>query len=470
MERTPQQYDYKDRPAEEVPSSVPASASIGDLDLSSLLNQTAAQSEQYQKTLTAAQVPIAQRTTPGLPSTMTRPIGPAPQTQGYAQPRSKGQAIANMITSAGNAVSKVVTAEKEQKQAQMVDVSTKFLQAQQLLSESQQQHDAATVAGNKEAADAAQVQVDKNKAAIQAIVSDPKHLKMLSEGLNINWINPSENKSEAHAAVQKAIQGVHGWNEKRKAAEAARRQVQQQQQAAAPDKFLAAYEKQQPTKNTPNQFAQAKIAQVQAQQKNELEWKKAMAPYYEANERHATAIINERSRINSMQAAQQERERFQKELHTIDFEKQKALIDKTTTAIEQRQLSAIKLVNKNPLLIEKAASSIAGMHTSQINTLTNQMNTAQGLAATTADPQAKAVYQAQYQSYKDSLELAIAKANNDTDYWNGVKTVAGMSDQSLEIPIPEDDDADPASRGTTDPTATANGADSSSYLTNGVVH
>jgi len=137
MERTPQQYDYKDRPAEEVPSSVPASASTGDLDLSSLFKQTAAQSEQYQKALTAAQVPIAQRTTPGLPSTLTRPIGPAPQTQGYAQPRSKGQAIANMITSAGNAVSKVVTAEKEQKQAQMVDVATKFLQARQLLSEAQ---------------------------------------------------------------------------------------------------------------------------------------------------------------------------------------------------------------------------------------------------------------------------------------------------------------------------------------------
>jgi hypothetical protein len=341
-----------------VPASVPASA--GGVDVAALLAQTTAQSEQYQKALTAAQVPVAQRTTPGLPSTMTRPIGPAPQTQGYAQPRSKGQAIANMITNAGNAVSQVVTAEKQQKQSEHVDMATKFLTAQQALSEAQQQHDAATASGNQEAASAAQKSIDQNKSVIDTTLADKKKRGILAKGLNINYIDPSENKTDEHTAVQAALKNVQGFQAKRAAAEEAKKEYQATANKQGAQNFGTAFAAAQPQGMAVNKPAQQQFAALQAQRQQQFELYKSVLPKeIEAKGQMARTLVENRTKLDVQNARDLQADKDNRSAQLIaEYSRrtQLAIAQLNANKADQaNQLKAVELFQNAGKLYQEAA-------------------------------------------------------------------------------------------------------------------
>jgi hypothetical protein len=205
-----------------------------------------------------------------IPSALTKPVGEAPQNQTpYERPRSKGEAISNMINSAGNAVSKVITAEKEQKQTHLTDAATKLFTAQAAIDEAQQQHDSATAVGDNATAQKAQQLIDQNTKVRDGITSDPKLRKALAKGLNIDYIDPSNNKTEEHAAVQAAIKNAKSIQEKKQLAQQAQQQHQQQANQQGAQNFGQAFAKSQPQTLAPNQMAQARYsAYVEAQKAN----------------------------------------------------------------------------------------------------------------------------------------------------------------------------------------------------------
>jgi hypothetical protein len=181
-----------------------------------------------------------------------------------------------MINSAGNAVSKVITAEKQQKQAHLTDAATKLFTAQAAIDEAQQQHDSATAIGDNATAQKAQQLIDQNTKVRDGITSDPKLRKSLAKGLNIDYIDPSNNKTEEHAAVQAAIKNAKTIQEKRQLAKA--EQQKRNQQGA--QNFGQAFAKSQPQTLVPNQMAQAQLEAYQQQRKDAVETFKAMGPIY----------------------------------------------------------------------------------------------------------------------------------------------------------------------------------------------
>ena len=265
-----------------VPASV-SSASVdgGGVDMGALLQQIQGDTATQQRLMREAITPVSGSHVGQIPSALTKPIGEAPQSQTpYERPRSKGEAISNMINSAGNAVSKVITAEKEQKQTHLTDAATKLFTAQAAIDEAQQQHDSATAIGDNATAQKAQQLIDQNTKVRDGITSDPKLRKALAKGLNIDYIDPSNNKTEEHAAVQAAIKNAKTIQEKRQLAKQAQQQHQQQANQQGAQNFGTAFAKAQPQTLVPNQMAQQQLEAYQQQRKDAIETFKAMGPIY----------------------------------------------------------------------------------------------------------------------------------------------------------------------------------------------
>ena len=264
-------------------SSVPASVGGGGVDIGALLQQIQGDTATQQKLMREAITPVSGSHVGQIPSALTKPIGEAPQSQTpYERPRSKGEAISNMINSAGNAVSKVITAEKQRKQTHLTDAATKLFTAQAAIDEAQQQHDSATAIGDNTAAQKAQQLIDQNTKVRDGITSDPKLRKSLAKGLNIDYIDPSNNKTEEHAAVQAAIKNAKNMQEKRQLAQQAQQQHQQQANQQGAQNFGAAFAKSQPQTLAPNQMAQAQHSAYVEAQKANLAATKALVPLLSA--------------------------------------------------------------------------------------------------------------------------------------------------------------------------------------------
>jgi hypothetical protein len=271
-------------------STVPASvgnsgASDGGINIGALLQQIQGDTATQQRLMREAITPISGSHVGQIPSTLTTPVGEAPQTPNQGRPQNKGQAIGDMIRSAGNAVSKIITAEKQQKQAHLTDAATKLFTAQAAIDEAQQQHDSATALGDNATAQKAQQLIDQNTKVRDGITSDPKLRKALAKGLNIDYIDPSNNKTEEHAAVQAAIKNAKTIQEKKQLAQ----QEQQKRNQQGAQNFGQAFAKSQPQMLAPNQMAQAQYsAYVEAQKANSAATK-ALIPLLSAQVRANSA-------------------------------------------------------------------------------------------------------------------------------------------------------------------------------------
>ena len=421
-----------------------------------------------QRTMAAAISPVSGAHAGQVPTSLSRPVGSAPQSQGYAQPRNKGQAIANMITSAGNAVSQVITAETQKKQDHLVDQTTKLLTAQQESDEARQQKESAnamlTNATGEEAKGyqatitKADEIIAKNDAVIKGIA--PKDMKSIAKGMNFNYIDPSENKTEEHDAVKKALINVQGFREKREAAAQAKKDFQAKNQPVAAQNFATAFSKSQPQGVAPNMMAQQKIAMQQANTKAQMEYIKALIPLWVEDKKTAAEIVKANNANQEAWRRIQERERSQKELQTSRFVQQRHMIDYETSAAAIRESNRLALVNSDPTTLARNSQASAAEDLRLVNSIQNQLISLQAQIATTTDEALKTSLNSQLEAVQDRLELQQSNSNLHLQTWNAFKLRAGMPAQTLEPPVPVgvSNATKPAG------TSTVNAANSSNYI------
>ena len=267
------------RSSAEVAQSVPSGGtSAGTMSSESLMRQIQRSNEQIAQLSKQAATPVTLKSAGQLPSSMTREIGAAPQSPNQGRPTNKGQAMADMIRSAGNAVSKVITAEKQHKQNQLVDSATKLFTSQQSVNEAQQAYDAAKASGNTEAMEVAKTALDKSQASVDQIIGDKKTRDMIAKGLHFNNIEPEENKTENHEAMKKALENAHTIQERKAAVQQEKQRQQAKSNAQGAQNFKQAFEKSQPTTLVPNTAAQGQLAAIQAQRKELMDTLKVVLP------------------------------------------------------------------------------------------------------------------------------------------------------------------------------------------------
>jgi uncharacterized protein (UPF0218 family) len=441
-----------------VPTSVGNSGASNDgVDIGARLQQIQSDAAMQQRLMREAITPVSGSHVGQIPSALTKPIGEAPQNQTpYERPRSKGEAISNMINSAGNAVSKVITAEKEQKRTHLTDAATKLFTAQAAIDEAQQQHDSATAIGDNATAQKAQQLIDQNTKVRDGITSDPKLRKALAKGLNIDYIDPSNNKTEAHAAVQTAIKNAKSIREKIEAAKAAKQKFAAENNPKGAQNFGAAFAKSQPQTLAPNQMAQAQLAQQQAQEKALVEAYKAQTPREIALLQQQTQLQKQHEEIVARD--EQRRQRLEDRKSRLGLEEQKArrLANYSSDLAVQREQKVLNMRNADPTLVQNAAEQSAREWDGRMEAAQARVDAMENnLAALTSGTPAYEKANASYEQATDDLAGIQDQADDSLDKFNYKLLQVGV------VPIPAITKPKPAEGGTPSVTTTAPGTGNS---------
>lgn len=239
----------------------------------------------------AATTPVASQRSTQVPSSLQRPVEAPTPGQHIPNPMAgagsaSGVGIGNAVIGAMNILGKVSQHEQQAKQDQLRDAATKVINAQSAVDEATRQRDAAKTNGDTTGMDAAQKIIDQNEAVRDGVFADPKLRKGLQKGFDISYTDPSQNKTDEHAAVMAAIKQAKTAQEKKTAIQ----QLRQQQNQQVGKGMGAAYAKQQPQTFQSNVEAQQKL---QIEQLNRTASQTALKDYltFKSSMAHANATI-----------------------------------------------------------------------------------------------------------------------------------------------------------------------------------
>lgn len=414
---------YQPQPVTTVPSSTHATPSD---PITALMAQMGPQITE--KEIQSATTPIAGPHTAQMPSNLMTPIQPYQDTPYNNRPvvgagNARARGIGNTVTAVMNGLGRVVTAEAQNKQNQVRDAATKVITAQQGIDEAQQQLDMAMQTGDTATVAKMKDLIQQNTAVRDGVFADPKMRKALSKGFNMNYIDPTQNKTSEHAAVQEAIKGAKTRQEKIAAIKA----LQQKQNTAAGVAAGKAYAAAQPQGLAPNTQAQMQLQMKMATQKNASEIIKSVEPaLIKADSDKRTALIKQATEVQK-QYNQTENQNFQR---AQAFQNRMKLLNAEDAAITRRMFLSSRLMLKrafdvmnlkgaSPDLITKMAiQSAREWDTTQLSAQA-RLNTAQNnLALTTAQP-GTPVYQ--------QLQASVDQAQSN------LEMVQDQSDQALSI-------------------------------------
>jgi hypothetical protein len=387
-----------------------------------------------------------------LPSSLQRPIAPYQERPMNNNPvvghrQGKLQGIGNAITGATNAIGTVMNKEAQMKQDQTRDAATKVIMAQQSIDEAKQAHDAAIANGDAVAASKAQELIQQNTQARDAVFADPKTRRALAKGFDISYTDPSQNKTEEHAAVQAAMKQAKTLQERKQILQA----QQQKDNTAAGQSAGAAYEKAQPQGLAPNNAARQQLQLIQSQKALTQETLKNYQTF-KASAMHANATVSaamihtqgaammEQSRLQQQQ--QQLAQRFQQQLtmQNIRYKDDISLIGVRAAAAQRTAMAIYTDKESDPLTMynktRTAAETYSKNYMHDLDTY-NKMSAGRGSLFTDAqnkplktqpsDADVKA-YDNQVAAVKAQVELDKANADNFTKQANNLRDSFGISE------------------------------------------
>lgn len=437
--------------------SVPTTQSDASQDLIQSLVKTIA-SPISPELVMRASVPLAGEHVASVPSSIATPVSPyqerpLDQRQVTGRSAAKRQGIANAFTAAGNALGTIVTKEAQIKQNHIRDAAQKVILAQQGIDEAKIAHDQAVEAGDAVAASKYQEMIQKNQQARDAVFADPKMRKALQKGFNINYTDPSANKTEEHAAVQEAIKNAKSIQEKRELM----RQQQEKQNQEAGSAMGAAFEKSMPQGMAANTLAQAQLAQVLADRKEAAATMKSVLP---AIIRGDASVRVEN--IRSLTELQKQHDLFQQQ----EYNRQQTFINSIARLREASRLAVqrawqeipieaaktrqrLEIEGSDPTTVQKNAETSMRGWSSQIGAWTSRLNTAkQNLQLLSTQSGVTDEQKASAESEVRAAELGLEKAQAEGAYYRGIYkaklSAVGLPDLAADLGLGDEDGNDGA--------------------------
>ena len=446
-------------------ASVPSSAPTATPDpITQLMAQMGPQITT--KEIQTATTPITGAHTAHMPSNLTTPVTPHQGTPldyrpvvGAGNARARG--IGNTVTAVMNGLGRVVTAEAQNKQNQVRDAATKVMTAQQNIDEAQQQLDMAAQSGDTATVAKMKDIIHQNTTVRDGVFSDPKMRKALAKGFNMNYIDPTQNKTSEHAAIQEAIKGLKTRQE-RIAAIKALKQKQNTEAAAAAGK---AYATAQPQGLAPNTQAQMQLQMKMAAQKNATDIIKTVEPaLIKADADKRKALIGQATELQK-QATQLQNQDF---LRAQQFQDRMKYLNASDAAATRRLFISSRLMLKrsmdimnlkgaSPDLVTKLAlQSAKQWDTTQLSAQARLTAAQNNLSLTTAEPGSSAYVQLQsaVDQAQSNLEMVQDQADQALNIYN--LKLATMGVQPIPGPKPLKSDSS-VTGGTPDAATTAPG-------------
>ena len=325
---------------------------------------------------------------------------------------AKARGIGNAITGGLNAISGIVTAEANKKQAKVADAASIVFEAQKNIDDAQ-----------------AQLRIDPNNQAAKDIIKqnqdrmshlDPKMQKAILKGMQVDYTNPQKNKTSDHEAVAKAKADF---------------------QAKFADRVASGM----PQGMAPNQQAVVKYQAMLEANKQAMEMQKAIAPALiradaadrEGIRKQMTEVLKQQLENTRADAKMKEEHAFRMQL--LGTEQQNALlrIDAETAASAVRERQAQAIANSNPTQIAKLAGDSdrewASRTSSALNTLSQYETQIATLEANpdTASSEAVTSLRLAKGIAQEKYDSIVRSADTYHSFW-------AAQQSSLGIPIPEE--------------------------------
>ena len=382
----------------------PAAQSSGQ-DMGSVIDNILSQnSGELTKLAEKAATPIAGGHASSIPLSMD----PTPKEAGMAPldhrevvgaGNAKAQGIGNTITGALNVISQVSTAMDNKKKVEIASSTQQLLTAQQAMDQAQQvlQSDP----NNKDA----QERVKHNQEIMGTILTG-KHGKDIMKGFNIDYTNPSSNKTLQHDAVA---------------------------MGKARTEAADAFNKGTPKTMAPDTQAQAKYAAAVQEQKYKVEMARAMVPLISAQMREGGAMTREQMRENAAVALQQIKtsdamDRLDHELAGRKDLQDNAYLHKLSEQTHQANLEVqafsekLKIKDADPTELMKNFTAFDQKSTATMATLSKDIaDTMQKkivLAQTGADAGSQQTLDYAINQQKDALAKYQAAVKSTKDYYS----------------------------------------------------
>lgn len=384
-----------------------------------------------EKEIQAAMTPIAGPHAAQMPSSMTTPVTPHQDTPYDNRPvvgagNARGRGIGNTLTAVMNGLGRVVTVEAQNKQNQVRDAATKVITSQQNIDEAQQQLDMAMQSGDTATVAKMKDIIQTNTNARDGVFADKKLRTALVKGFNINYVDPTQNKTSEHAAVQEAIKGAKTRQEKMAAIQALR----QKQNAAAGQAAGTAYAKAQPIGLSPNTQAQAQVQMKMAEQKVAQEAMKDMLTFRASVIRSNAVVDASKVRQLGSSMLAQQRMAFQQDQLQQRFAQAQKLLG-------QRYNDSLKLISARAATARQLSKDIyADKQADPLTIYTKTMKTAEAyqqnmLKDMTTYNNLKAARQALYTGTSGTQKLTPADSEvKAMDYQIGLAGQAIQNDKA----------------------------------------
>jgi hypothetical protein len=362
------------------------------------------------------------------------------------------QGIGNAITGTTNLIAAFKTAEDNKKSQQVASSVQTLMTAQQAMDQAKQ---ALTTDPNNAAAKEA---LEHNTTVANGILDGP-HGKAIMKGFDVNYTDPSQNKTPEHGMVQKAIA-----------------LFKQKQQGSSGGANLENFQKATPTAMAPNVTAQAQATMLQQKQKEQTELLKAVLP---AQIRSASAAFTAQTKaaaevLKAQNASQdqwdriREREAFDLKKLNLEQSNRIKMVGIEIEAAAQKERDRLNIVNSDPSTVAKNAEASQAEDVRLVNSLQGQISgyQTQLLANPSAAPEVKQQVQDSITMLQERMNHVQTNQTRHLNLWNTIKIANGLTPD-----VGGRTNAEPSASAIPNPTvssagalSTANAWDSASYL------
>jgi hypothetical protein len=323
---------------------------------------------------------------------------------------ARAQGIGNAITGALNAVSSIVTAEGNKKQAKVADAAGIVFEAQKNIDEATAQ---LKIDPNNQAA---KDTIAQNQARMQHL--DPKMQKAILKGLQVDYTDPQKNKTSDHLAVAKAKEDFQ-------------------------KKFADRVASGMPQGMAPNQQAIAKVQYMQQANQQAAKLQQSIRPALiraSAQDRtnlsrHFTEVMKQQAEDARQDAKTREDEAFR--MRVLNKEQQNAIrrIHEETAQAGAREQGRLDALKNDPNAVVKLLGDSdrewAARITSAQNTVANydaQIATLRANPTTASSPMIEQLTTAK-ELAEGNLKSINRKSEWHHNYWSGQVAATGTKIQ-----------------------------------------
>ena len=430
-------------------ATVPGAASTpsqSSLYMDSLAKTFTENQAKLQEATRQASIPIsgghqAQMPLSLMPQNNQAPYAPLDHRQVVGKHNAKMQGIGNAITGTTNLIAAFKTAEDNKKSKEVASSVQTLMTAQQAMDQAKQVMTQAQQTLQTDPNNAAAKEALEHNTTVANGILDGPHGKAIMKGFDVNYTDPSQNKTPEHGMVQKAIA-----------------LFKQKQQGSSGGANLENFQKATPTTLAPNVAAQQRVTELKEQQKSQQDIMKSWVPLIQEGDRQTFEAAQTQLRLSEQLKENDLKYRrevdLQRDTQTFEAKQQAARISADFGLARQRSVDLInqtaalqRLASENPDNIVESQMKADHLFSEEIGKQDESRDKVLAdLSKPKVDSEAKKTLQAALKTIETN-RADLVKAQQGAEVYYEIRKQKALEAQGIKLPGGDSNGGSPANNG-----------------------